>query len=312
MSGERPALAVVIVTRDRPRELRRCLESIAAQSPPPGETIIVAGSDGSCPDEILQPFTALQPLVIACHEHNISASRNAGLGASGAELVLFIDDDATARPGWIEAYLGAFSRSPSAWAVGGHAMDSRCDPPVPEFAFGLIAPSGLQIEVRRPCESGVPRGYRPNVKGCNFAVRREPVMAVGGFDPFFAFAFDEADLMLSIAAAGGRVVHEPRAVVDHAHAPGHFRRSGPFDRDWRTEYASHTMFMLKHSRGGWGRLRGWFVLARRWVKLAVRLGLAVARGRVRPERVAGIMREAIDGARQGRSAHRGRGSRLRA
>lgn len=300
-SGHRATVAVVIVTRDRAQSLSSCLASIAAQSPAPDEVIIVAGSEASCPDDLLASFNGLAPVLIDCHEHNICKSRNAGLHACNSELVLFIDDDATARPGWVRAYLDAFARTPSPWAVGGHVYDSRRSPPTPEFAFGVITPSGLQIAVRDPQTSAVPRGYHPNVKGCNFGLRRQRALGLGGFDPFYAFAFDEADLMLTIAASGGSVVHEPAAVAAHAHAPGHYRQSDPLDRDWRTEYASHTMLMLKHSARA-GRIWGWLVIARRLGKLAGRAAMGVLTGRLGPRRALAVIADAIGGVRDARQA----------
>lgn len=289
-----PQITVIIVTRDRPEDLLRCLGSIASQRPRPNEVVVVSGSDSSCPEDLDQRFPELAVKVVECHEHNISRSRNAGLAATRCELALFIDDDAVARPGWIGAYMDAFARSPGAWAAGGIALDSRLDRMPREFANGAVSPAGRQIEVRDEGEP-IPRGYMPNVKGCNFGVRRDQVLGVGGLDEFFAFAFDEADLMLTIARAGGQIIHEPGAVVEHAHTPGHYRGASPLDRDWDAQYASHTMFMLKHTSGVRERLLGWFVIARRLLKLA-------CLSPTRPGRVA----NAVAGVRRARAVYAAR------
>jgi hypothetical protein len=47
-------------------------------------------------------------------------------------------------------------------------------------------------------------------------VRRSAFVAVGGFDPRFAPVYcEDVDLCLALAAAGGRIVFQPRSVVEH-------------------------------------------------------------------------------------------------
>jgi len=297
MSSSPPTIAVVICTRDRPADLMRCLVSIASQSVLPDQVIVVSGSEDSCPACVVDDFKFKDLMVIDCFEHNISKSRNAGLSTAQTEIVLFIDDDAMARDGWVQTFQRAFEHHLECWAIGGDVFDSRTVPPSAEFSFGLISPSGRQHSVRVQ-RAPVPRGYLPTVKGCNFGIRRALVNGLGGFDPFFAFAYDEADLMLSIQEHGGTVVHESRAIVNHAHTPGHFRQVSKFDRDWRVEYASHTRFMLKHSRMRSQRLHGWAVIFGRLAKFVVMGGDGVLRGRVRISHFIGMFLGAIRGIRE--------------
>jgi GT2 family glycosyltransferase len=280
MSSSLLTIAVVICTRDRPADLIRCLVSIASQSVFPDQVIVVSGSEDSCPAGVVDDFKFKDLIVIDCFEHNISKSRNVGLHAAHTDVVLFIDDDAIARDGWMLAFQQAFEHHPECWAVGGDVFDSRTVPPSAEFSFGFVSPTGRQHPVRAE-RAPVPRGYLPTVKGCNFGIRRVLVNGLGGFDPFFAFAFDEADLMLSIQEHGGAVVHESTAIVDHAHTPGHYRQTSRFDRDWRVEYASHTRFMLKHTRASMQRLHGWAVISGRLAKLVAMGGGGVLGSGVR-------------------------------
>ncbi len=294
MSMPTPPVDVIICTRDRRADVVRCLQSIEAQHPLPSRVIVVIGSEDSWLPSMSEEFPSLRIEVVACFEHNISIARNAGLEHARSEVVLFLDDDAQARPGWVQAYIEAFDQSPGAWAIGGDVFDSRDTPPTPEFSHGLVSALGRQIPVRSNPSHREPRGYFTNVKGCNFGIRRSVVVELGGFDPFFAFAFDESDLMLRIHRAGGRVIHEPGAIVDHAHTPGHYRLADPLDRDWRVEYASHTMFMRKHTSGV-QRTLGRLVVRRRWTKLALGAGLGMLRGRVSPKRFIEIIRDANQG-----------------
>ncbi len=296
MNTSAPSADVVICTRDRQDDLRACLRSIEVQRPLPTRVILVAGSDDSCPQEILDQFPTLCIRVVECFEHNISRSRNAGLDCAQAQVVLFIDDDARARQGWVQAYLDAFDQHPQAWAIGGDVFDSRHIPPTPEFIRGLVSPLGKQIPVRSNAPHKEPRNYFANVKGCNFGVRRQAVMGIGGFDPFFAFAFDESDLILRIHRNGAQVAYAHGAIVDHAHTPGHYRFADPLDRDWRVEYASHTMFMLKHASGA-NRIFGRLVVYRRLAKLTLAASWGVLCAQISLSRLIEILRSANQGIR---------------
>ena len=59
--------------------------------------------------------------------------------------------------------------------------------------------------------------------------RRAAIEAVGGFDETFIYQHEETDLCIRLIRAGYRIVHHPRAVVDHFPALSHFRRDA-YDR----------------------------------------------------------------------------------
>lgn len=295
-------ISVIIVTRDRASILPVCLDSILCQSHVPDEIILVAGNENSVPDQVRASAGSQSLVVVQCPEPNISMARNIGLEQATGDLVMFIDDDAQAHPGFIDAYLDSFQANPQAWAAGGIALDTRHAPAKTEFAYGLIRPSGTQIEVFEPLRSGTPRGYRTNVKGCNFALHLGRMPDTLRFDPFFSFAFDESDLIMSIHELGGSVVHVPLAVVDHSHAPGVYRADTPMDRDWRTEFASHTMFMLKHAHGR-NRKWGWYVVLRRLCMHSIRAARELILGRLSPSRSWHCITQAIVGIRHAASSH---------
>ena len=294
MSIHSSTVAVIICTRDRPDDLALCLHSIEGQSIPPDEIIIVSGSDESLCSGIDDRFGDLPIRVVDCYENNISKSRNSGLEATSAELILFIDDDAVAHDEWIRSYIEAFAAHPDVWAIGGDVYDASCAPRTLEFSRGLISSYGLQIPVRADASIDPPRGYFRNVKGCNFGIRREEVMRYGRFDPFYVFSFEESDLIMMIHQAGGGVMHERAAGVDHSHSYGYYRQNGWMDRNWRVEYASHTMFMLKHTKRS-QRFTGRLFIYRRFLKLLLFAAFDVLRGVRGMSECAGIIRAAWRG-----------------
>lgn len=290
-------VSVVIVTRDRPDTLRQCIESIIPQLGKQDEIVIIAGSDESCPSELLDATSKMVSLRLGkCPDANISIARNMGLDLAEYDLVLFIDDDALACAGWVEAYRQSIQEHTDACIAGGDVLDARTEPMEFEFRNGLIHPSGRQIEVRNHPSEPVPRGYRASVKGCNFGIHRGRAPIEVRFDTFFRFAFDETDLMMSILEAGGESIQIADALVEHLHAPGIYRASSPMDRDWRTEFASHTMFMRKHSRG-LDRVTGWGVISARLCKHILRGMTHALCGQCSPALSYRAFRDAIRGIR---------------
>jgi GT2 family glycosyltransferase len=104
------SVSVVVATRDRPAELRECLRGLAAQASPRAFDVIVVDNN---PDSgLTPPVVADFPRVRLVSERRagVSYARNAGVAASGAEIVVTVDDDVTAPPGWLEKLLAPFAR----------------------------------------------------------------------------------------------------------------------------------------------------------------------------------------------------------
>lgn len=110
----------------------------------------------------------------------ISAARNRALAEANADFLLFIDDDETMCPGFLEAHVDVLLAHPDAAAVGG-AMDL-------DFATGeprWLSPVFLTLY----SSYGVPEGDCRKVGpkdllpfGGNLSLRVAATRAVGGFD----------------------------------------------------------------------------------------------------------------------------------
>ncbi|RDW13701.1 glycosyltransferase family 2 protein, partial [Paracoccus thiocyanatus] len=213
--GALPSTSIIVVSRHRPQALARCLAALAGQTHPDFEIVLVAdpASAGLRPDLPLKR--------LAFDRANVSAARNEGLALAAGDVVLFIDDDALAEPGWAEALAAPFADSRVIAAAGftrgpdGLRWQVRAE---------RITPSGraLPLEVAGtallPPENGCP----VSTIGTNCGFRRTALLAVGGFDPAFAYYLDESDVNLRMAARfpAGLTAVVPAAQVIHGAAPG--------------------------------------------------------------------------------------------
>jgi O-antigen biosynthesis protein len=116
---ESPFCSVVVCTRHRAAELERCLIGLRHLDYPRYEVIVVDNTSG---DENVQHLAedagarwVTEPIV------GLSRARNTGASAARGEFVAYIDDDAVAEPGWLDAHAAAF-RDRSVAATAGRVL----------------------------------------------------------------------------------------------------------------------------------------------------------------------------------------------
>ncbi|WP_292068000.1 glycosyltransferase family 2 protein [Brevundimonas sp. UBA7664] len=106
-------VAVIVPTLRRPESLERALRSLFAQTGIADRVdgIVVVDNDpvGSAAATV-EPLRALSPwplVYVHAPRPGVATARNAGLAATNAPLIAFLDDDEAAAPGWLAALLKA-------------------------------------------------------------------------------------------------------------------------------------------------------------------------------------------------------------
>lgn len=127
MSNFSPRQAVVICTRNRPKELAETLESVGRQSGAENRLVLVV--DGSDRKEASQNARAVEngssELPFRYHHYQGSPAqtrqRNAGVDLlpDTVNLIHFIDDDVTLKNGYFEALETTMNHHPSLLGAGG-------------------------------------------------------------------------------------------------------------------------------------------------------------------------------------------------
>lgn len=120
--SDAPRFSVIITTHNRPRLLRACVQSVLAQPAPPGGVEIVVVDDGSHP----ATRRALGPWIDAGRiaylwqrQTGWGRARRAGVARSRGAILVFLDDDCQAPPGWLAAYAARYAAQPDLDGVGG-------------------------------------------------------------------------------------------------------------------------------------------------------------------------------------------------
>ncbi len=89
--SEPPLVSVIIPTKDRPKRLRRALESVLAQTYPHWEAIVV--DDGSQPAVSLEGLPTNISVLRVPLSKGVAHARNLGLDHAKGSLIAFLDDD---------------------------------------------------------------------------------------------------------------------------------------------------------------------------------------------------------------------------
>jgi len=165
--------------------------------------------------------------LIPCAAPGLSAARNAGLAEARGRIVAFLDDDAEAEPGWLEALAAAFDRHPEAGVIGGPIL--LRDPESPPFWYEQAAKPFLSHLNPPLAGYAEARHWGEFPWGANWAARRRCLLEIGGFRMRFgrgasgvASGEDVAAAAL-IQRAGYRIGFEPAARVRHLVEPDRFR-----------------------------------------------------------------------------------------
>ena len=202
-----PTISVVITSHNRQREVVRAIRSVAGQTLPALEIIVVDDASSPALSAVeLAPQQQL-PLRLIRHEQarGPGGARNAGIRAAKGEFVAFLDDDDQFVPEKLARCTVVLDQHAEA-SVLHHA------------AYIDMINEGVGYTTHLEPHDGGAGLYRrllvKNIVGGTPMVvaRREALATVGGFDEGLA-ALEDYDLWLRLARAGYRFVALPEPLT---------------------------------------------------------------------------------------------------
>ncbi len=203
-----PRVSVVVCSYNGGRTLPQCLASLRKLDYPNYEVILV--DDGSTDDTPAIAAQFPEVRTIRQENHGLSAARNVGLQAATGEIVAYTDSDCFVDPDWLALLVRQFQFT-GADAVGGPNLT----PDDGWLAACVAASPGQPAHVLATDE------IAEHIPGCNMAIRRSALLAIGGFDVIYRQAGDDVDVCWRLQAVGGKISFAPGACV------WHHRRQGP-------------------------------------------------------------------------------------
>ncbi|TNC46919.1 glycosyltransferase [Rubellimicrobium rubrum] len=223
------SVSVVVCTRERPEDLRRCLASLALCEPQPAEIIVVDNAPSTdSTAAVVREFPGVRYLLEP--EPGLSYARNAGARVASGDVVAYTDDDVEVRPDWVGSLVLPFA-DPSVACVTGIVVPADLSSEAAcLFEFGIGA-FGRELAVRRFGTSFLRRRWwqSPDVwqigAGANMAIRRSAFALVGLFDTRLGAGAsgcsEDSELWFRLLRAGLVCHYDPGTVVFHHHRNDH-------------------------------------------------------------------------------------------
>jgi GT2 family glycosyltransferase len=221
---------LLLCTRNRPREVRTCLDSVRVQTRVPDRVLVVDSSDDDETALLVADFAAAWPMgsVIEHHpaERGLTLQRTLGIDVTNEEIVHFVDDDTVLEAGYFEGIVDAFVADTvgSVGGVGGFVTDQpahrfrRVDAwlGLDAAAEGVVLRSGRNVRVytepREPLVVDWLSGCAMSFRRAVFATERPNLgLARSGNG-------EDVDLSYRVRQHWGLIV-TPRARMEHHESP---------------------------------------------------------------------------------------------
>jgi GT2 family glycosyltransferase len=225
-------VVVCVYTEKRWDDIVDAVGSVAAQAVAAAETLVIVDHNPALLTRAQQEFGSRGVRVLPnANKQGLSGARNTAIAEAVGDVVVFLDDDAAARPGWLAALLAPYA-DPTVAAVGGvaHPRWPVNRPRVLPGAAPYDPNATGELDWIVGCTyTGQPvrQAEVRNLMGCNMSFRRDVFTRVGGFAEDIGrigknpLGCEETELCIRARQAYQRagekirIVFEPDAVVDH-------------------------------------------------------------------------------------------------
>jgi mycofactocin system glycosyltransferase len=205
-----PTVTVVIPVKNRPGEIRDCLDSLKVLNYPKEKMEIIVVDDGSTDStgDIIASYNV--KLISLPKSKGASACRNIGVKEAKGEIIAFLDSDCTVSPGWIKELLPYFAFE-GVGAVGGFVNSYYNSSCLDKYE---AACSSLNMGKRVLFERDAKTNFY--VPSCNLFVKKDAFNQTGGFKESMHVG-EDVDFCWRMRKLGYFLLYVPQGVIAHKH-----------------------------------------------------------------------------------------------
>jgi glycosyltransferase involved in cell wall biosynthesis len=217
-------LSCIICSYNREKYIGDALVSLASQENfdyNKAEFVLVNNNSSDNTGQICEKFRDDHPELNIRYfletQQGLSHARNRGITESQGDVCIFLDDDAVAGPGYLNAVYNFFESTPDAAAMGGKIIP-KYEGKKPAWASEFLIPVFSVID-RGPGTSLFSDRHYP--VGANMSIRRELFSKHGLFNPELGRrggnmeGGEEKDIFLRFRATGAKIYYHGEAWVWH-------------------------------------------------------------------------------------------------
>lgn len=220
-------ISVVIPTYGRSKLVLRVLERLT-RFKDINEIIVVVDEDKITKDTVSKYADKRVKLIFNKKANGLPSARNQGSKLAKGDVVIFLDDDAIPRKGWLEELLKPYEDK-SVGGVGGSEIKNEEDNFLRKLWFylrgnktGRIYLSGEVLSNFTPHKDNME--FVDTLVGCNMSFRKEVVQKLDFDTNYKGNAFrEETDYCFNVKKIGYKLVFNPNAKVRHYQSSGGVR-----------------------------------------------------------------------------------------
>ncbi|MEO0985818.1 MAG: glycosyltransferase [Cyanobacteria bacterium J06639_14] len=225
--GAMPLVTVAVCTRDRPEDMKLCLEAISKLDYPHLDILVIDNAPTTEGTKTLIDEHYPHVRYVREPRPGLDWARNRAILEAQGDIIAYTDDDVAVDAGWARAIAQTFAENPEVMAV-----------------TGLVVPYELETEAQVLFEDygGFGRGFEQNWyqlqagqsfpwqwlgagqfgTGANMAYRRSVFEEIGYFDPALDVGTPtngagDLEMFIRVLQSGHALVYEPQAMIRHRH-----------------------------------------------------------------------------------------------
>jgi glycosyltransferase involved in cell wall biosynthesis len=219
-----PSISIVVVTKNRLQYLQNLLRSFNNLNGDLSKIEIViadnGSTDGTSPKTLELVRKEVSAHFVTETKIGINFVRNRGWRAASGELIAFVDDDAVLDPDWLIGLRKTYKEFSKIYpiAIYGGRTVLRWEAPCPDWLTDDLKPWLSCSDYGSKNMVSVNSSF--NIVGANFAISRENLEKIGGFNTALAaYGRDERWIEEMIHEMGGVTVYAGEALVFHSVHP---------------------------------------------------------------------------------------------
>ena len=226
--GAPPRATIVISCFNRADLTAGCLKSVAEATNMDGVELVIVDNGSTDETRLIESSNSAR-LTVVRNNVNLGFAKacNQGAAAASSDVFVFLNNDITALPGWLDAMLDLLDLERNVGIVGARLL----------YPDGTIQHGGVDVTVGNDGHLrgqhrfvGEQAAYPPAnvlseveaVTGAALCIRRACFEEVGGFSEEYWNGNEDIDLCLSARACGWSVVYEPDSTLVYLES-----KSGP-------------------------------------------------------------------------------------
>jgi GT2 family glycosyltransferase len=213
-----PACSIVIPVYNHAYLTRQCLNTLLTCPSDSIATEIIVVDDASTDltPEVLATFGSAIRVITHATNLGFAHSVNDGIDAASGTFIVFLNNDVMPVPGWLDALVAYADEHPEAAIVGSKLLFP--DDTI-QHAGVIFTPEGWPRHIYAGFPADHPavnksRRFQAVTAACAL-VRREVLLAVGGFDTAFRNGAEDVDLCLRLGEHGYEAHYCHTSVLYH-------------------------------------------------------------------------------------------------